>query len=154
MPATVPGNVEIDLMRHGFIDDPYPADSTVAMRGWDLVDDWTYETTFDAPDCPAGGEVRIVFEGIDTIAGISLNGEPLLEVANMLIPHAAPVTGRLKPAGNRLRVVIRSTLLHARQFAHEAFQVQWPRRQASSFVRKARHMLTSYGIATSATNIS
>jgi beta-mannosidase len=139
MPATVPGNVEIDLQRHGLIDDPCPPDDVGAMRRWELVDDWTYETRFDAPEPAPGERVNLVFEGVDTIADVALNGEHVLRCENMLIPHAVDVTGRLRPGRNELSVRIRSAELHARGFACDAFQVSRDR-QAQAYLRKARHM--------------
>ena len=74
IPATVPGNVEIDLQREGLIGDPHPADTPRAMRRWELVDDLAYATEFDAPPLQAGEVANLVFEGIYTIADVSLNG--------------------------------------------------------------------------------
>jgi beta-mannosidase len=154
IPATVPGNVEIDLQREGLIGDPHPADTPRAMRRWELVDDWAYATEFDAPPLQAGEVANLVFEGIDTIADVSLNGEPILHCENMLIPHRVEVTGRLLPKRNRLDVRIRSAELFARQFAYPAGRVSGDYRQAGAYLRKARHMwgwdnaprLTSAGI--------
>lgn len=137
--ATVPGNVEIDLLREGLIADPYPPDNLDAMRDWERVDDWTYETTFDAPPAPPGATVQLVFEGVDTIAEVLLNGTPILRCDNMFIPHAADVTGKLQPTGNVLRVRIYSPVLHTRQFQYDSFQISRDRHDAA-YLRKARHM--------------
>ncbi len=140
VPATVPGNVEIDLEREGLIDDPYPPDDVGAMRDSERVDDWTYETRFDAPPANTGETVHLVFEGIDTIADVTLNGEQVLRCENMFIPHSAEVTGKLKSKGNALAVRIYSPELFARRFTHDAFQVAREHRQAAAYLRKARHM--------------
>lgn len=139
-PATVPGNIEIDLQREGLIGDPYPADNVMAMRDWDRVDDWVYATEFDAPQHQAGETVQLVFEGIDTIADVSLNGKDVLRCENMHIPHTVDVTDRLKPQANSLEVRIHSPELHARRFSYAAGQVSRPVRQAEAYLRKARHM--------------
>ncbi len=138
MPATVPGNVEIDLAREGLIGDPYPPDRLDALRDFERVDDWTYETTFDAPAVGPGETATLVFEGIDTIADVALNGEKILRCENMFIPHSADVTGKLRAAGNRLSVRIFSPELHARRFSYDAFQVSRGR-QSQAYLRKARH---------------
>ena len=138
--ATVPGNVEIDLHREGLIDDPMPPDTSDALRVFEAVDDWVYETTFDAPPVMEGGRTELVFDGIDTIADVILNGRPLMRCENMFIPHSADVTARLKAAGNVLQVKIRSAVLHARQFDYKPSEMAREHRVESSFIRKARHM--------------
>src|SRR6185437_6919854 len=87
MEATVPGNVEIDLQREGLIGDPMPADTADALRVFEAVDDWLYETSFNAPAVKDGARTQLVFEGIDTIAEVTLNGQPRLHCENMFIPH-------------------------------------------------------------------
>ena len=96
-------------------------------------------TTFDSP---AGhrGRPHGTGEGIDTIADVTLNSQPLMHCENMLIPHSADVTGRLKAAGNVLQAKIRSTILHARQFDYKPSEMAREHRIESSFIRKARHM--------------
>ncbi len=140
MAATVPGNVEIDLQREGLIADPYPPDDVSAMRDFDRVDDWTYETEFDAPAAGADQTVRLVFEGIDTVADVTLNGEKVLRCENMLIPHSVDLTSRLKVEGNSLAVRIHSPELFARCFPYIAGQVARQHRHAAAYLRKARHM--------------
>lgn len=140
MAATVPGNVEIDLQREGLIADPMPPDTGDALRVFEAVDDWLYETTFDALPAIDGGRTELVFEGIDTIADVILNDQPLLRCENMFIPHAADVTGKLKPTGNRLQVRIYSTVLHARKFDYKPSEMAREHRIEQAFIRKARHM--------------
>ncbi len=137
--ATVPGNVEIDLRREGFIADPCPPDDLHAMRDWERVADWCYTTTFDAPATRPGDTVRLVFEGVDTIADVWLNGAKILRCDNMFIPHAVEVTGQLQPTGNSLQVRIDSPVRYARQFAYDSFLTP-NRRHDSLYLRKARHM--------------
>lgn len=138
--ATVPGNVEIDLQREGLIDDPYPPDKVRPMGAWELVDDWVYETAFDAPALKAGEKVFLVFEGIDTIADVLLNGEKILRCENMFIPHECDVTGKLRGPANTLSVRIFSPQIFARQFSYNVAQMSREHRVESAWLRKARHM--------------
>ena len=140
IPATVPGNVEIDLQREGLIDEPMPPDTPYAMRDWDRVNDWVYDTTFDAPAYCDEDTVELVFDGVDTIADVLLNGTQILFCDNMLIPHRVDVTAHLQPAGNSLQVRIQSPELYARRFSYPAGQVSRPARQPEAYLRKARHM--------------
>lgn len=137
--ATVPGNVERDLQRAGFITDPYPNDSLTALRDFERVDDWCYETHFAAPSRPPDNRVELVFAGIDTIADVILNGQHILRCDNMFIPHRSDVTDLLRPDGNTLSVRIFSPQLYARRFTYPAGQISRAHRQAEAYLRKARH---------------
>lgn len=140
IPATVPGNTEMDLMREGLIDNPMPHDDPHAMRKWERVDDWTYETAFDAPEAAEDETVRLTFEGINTLAEVTLNGQPLLECDNMFLPYEIDVTDQLKPTGNALCVRIHSPVLRARAYDVDVFQTQQEFRQSGAYLRMARHM--------------
>ena len=100
--AEVPGEVHLDLMRHGLIGDPALATNALSAR-WVEEMQWNYRRDFDAPDaCAAGQRAWLVFEGIDLTAEIWLNGEKIAEHANAFRPLRVEVTGRLKPTGNQL----------------------------------------------------
>ncbi len=138
--ATVPGNVELDLLREGIVKDAWAADDFSVMRDFERVDDWTYETEFDAPDLPTGYSVNLVFEGIDTIADVFLNGSQVLRCENMFIPHSVEVTELLQKKDNTLSVRLYSADLFARKFPYSAFSVFRDFRQSQAYLRKAAHM--------------
>ncbi len=138
--ATVPGNVELDLQREDIINDFWPPDDYDAMRIWETVDDWTYETAFDSPVIPEKHTACLVFKGIDTIADITLNGEKILHCENMLISHSVDVSGKLKAQGNKLTVHIYSSILHARKYPYDAFSSYADFKQSQAYLRKAAHM--------------
>ena len=117
--GTVPGSVELDLQAAGLIGDVMPCDDISAAEFLEGVDDWTYTTTFDAPAAASGWSRELVFEGIDTIADVWLNGVHVIEARNMFIPHRADVGLLLREQGNELKVVIRSPLLWARENDHD-----------------------------------
>jgi len=139
--ATVPGNIEIELQKAGYIKDYWPADNKDALRAFSYVDDWTYETTFDAPEIPNGHTAELVFDGIDTIAEITLNGELIIETKSMFCEHSIAVNGKLKKSGNTLKVVIRSAELYARGFEYGAFGASRfvSEHKSQTYLRKARH---------------
>ena len=101
----VPGSVELDLQSAGLIGDFAPCDDISAMEFLEGIDDWTYTTTFDAPKAENGWSRELVFEGLDTIADVTLNGVKIIEARNMFIPHRADVNELLKEKGNELKVV-------------------------------------------------
>lgn len=91
LPASVPGCVHTDLLAAGLIPDPFLGrnESEVAWVG---RRDWTYER-----DLPAGPGTHqrtdLVFDGLDTVAEILLDGRPLGRVRNMHRSYRFDVTG-------------------------------------------------------------
>ncbi|WP_345801725.1 glycoside hydrolase family 2 protein [Microbacterium sp. AZCO] len=111
VPATVPGCVHLDLLAAGLIPDPYRGVNE-ALLAWIGLVDWTYRTTFDwAPD----GDSRhdLVFDGVDTVAEIVLNGEVIAAVANQHRSYRLPVDGRLREGENSLEVRFRAPVPYA-----------------------------------------
>ena len=138
----VPSNIEPKLAELGLTEDYMPADNEYSMAKFEIVDDWTYTTTFDAPDKKDGYTNNLVFEGIDTIAQIYLNGEKLLECCNMHMTYTADVTGKLKEKSNELKVVIRSCDLWAREHLHDMYSASHGEisyYDSQKYLRKARH---------------
>lgn len=138
----VPGNVEPTLVKLGLIEDYMPTDDRYATTKFDYVDDWTYETTFDADKLNKSWKKNLVFEGIDTIAEVYLNDELISDVNNMHYIYRFDVTDKLKEKGNILKVVIRSCQLWAREHYHDMYNT--PHGCTSFFdslayLRKTRH---------------
>ena len=111
--AQVPGNVIGDLFRNGVIPDPYLGCNSYSLRKYEFID-WEYKTTFRKPEFSAREKVRLVFEGIDTIADIFVNGIPVGHAENMVIPHAFDLDPSLLRDENELSVKIKSTVNYAR----------------------------------------
>lgn len=113
VPAAVPGVIHTDLLAAGLIPDPYLDDNESALAWIGLVD-WTYRTTFetDAAQLSAAAH-HLVFEGIDTVATVSLNGTVLGEVANQHRTHRYDVTALLREGANELVVALRSPVKYA-----------------------------------------
>ncbi|NYF15678.1 beta-mannosidase [Microbacterium sp. AK009] len=91
VPATVPGCVHTDLLAAELIPDPY-LDDNEALLAWIGRVDWTYRTTFAwAPD----GHDRhdLVFDGLDTVARIEVNGRTVAETANQHRSYRLPLDG-------------------------------------------------------------
>ena len=72
IPAEVPGNIELDLHRNGIIPDPFFGENVDLLRPFEF-NNWEYERSFELPaDFPA--QADLVFEGIDCLAEILVNG--------------------------------------------------------------------------------
>ena len=105
--------VHLDLLAAGLIPDPY-LDDNEALLAWIGLVDWTYETSFvvTAADLSADRH-ELVFDGLDTVAVVELNGAPLAEVANQHRGYRLDVTDRLREGANVLTVAFRSPVRHA-----------------------------------------
>ncbi|MBS0590801.1 MAG: glycoside hydrolase family 2 protein, partial [Proteobacteria bacterium] len=80
---------------------------------WIGLADWEYRTRFDVDAATlARAHNDLVFDGLDTFADVFLNGHKLASTDNMFRTWRLPVHGRLKPAGNELRVVFHSPIQH------------------------------------------
>jgi beta-mannosidase len=114
VPASVPGVVHTDLLAAGLIPDPY-LDDNEAVLAWVGLVDWTYETTFEVMDAALAASDRheLVFDGLDTVATVSLNGMPIAEVANQHRTHRIDVTSTLVAGDNRLTIAFRSPVREA-----------------------------------------
>ncbi len=109
-PAQVPGAVHTDLLAQGQIPDPYVGAPEAGLQ-WIGLADWEYRARFDV-DAPtlARAHAELAFEGLDTFATVTLNGQPLLKADNSHRTWRARVDGKLRPAGNELRIVLRSPI--------------------------------------------
>lgn len=107
--AEVPGDVHLDLMRQGLLDDPY-AGIHVFQARWVEECVWHYRRTFDAPEGAVNGRAALIFQGLDLTSIVYLNGREIARHNNAFTPCVAEVTGLLKPRGNELLVRVESGL--------------------------------------------
>ncbi|MFD5338276.1 glycoside hydrolase family 2 protein [Streptomyces hawaiiensis] len=90
LPAAVPGCVHTDLMAAGVVPDPFLGRNETEVA-WVGRREWTYEREI-------GGswgqeQTDLVFDGLDTVAEISLDGRLLGKVRNMHRSYRFDVTG-------------------------------------------------------------
>jgi beta-mannosidase len=122
IPATVPGCVHTDLLAAGRIPDPYLDRNELAL-GWIGRSDWTYETTFD---CVGRGDERadLVFEGLDTVATVELDGAEVGRAANMHRTWRFDVRHLLRSGTHRLTVRFAAPLTEVERLRAELGD--WP----------------------------
>lgn len=138
IPATVPGNFELDMERAGLLPDLLKELNMLKVQELENKHLW-YVTRFNNP-YDATERCFLRFEGIDTFAEIYLNGKLIGETDNMFIPHEIAVP-EIKAGENELVVHIKPTEIEARKFQTEASTtVHWKNTASSMFVRKAPHM--------------
>jgi len=115
----VPGNFELDLFREGFIEDPF-FDTNV----WDMQKlenrhvFYGRSFTYTAID---GMEPVLVFEGIDTLAEVYINGEQIAYCDNMFITYRIPIP-QVKEGRNELVVHILPVCIEARKSSSSAYE--------------------------------
>jgi len=138
--ARVPGNVELDLLRAGIIEDPSVGDRIYPLREFETYR-WWYRREFTAPALADGERLELVFEGLDCLGTVWLNGREIGRTDNMLIAHRFDVTDHLHAGGvNELAVRIDSPILAARQRPCEPGEFTNNLNWESLAIRKAPHM--------------
>lgn len=90
--AQFPTVAHIDLLHHGLIPDPY-IDDNEERCVWVNDANFTYQTESLGPvNVSDGQKAVLVFEGLDTIVDVYLNGEHILFSNNMHVSHRVDVT--------------------------------------------------------------
>ncbi|KPC75446.1 hypothetical protein ADL26_07655, partial [Thermoactinomyces vulgaris] len=90
-----------DLLAAGLISDPY-TDEAERDLAWVGRSDWTYRTSFDHQGDWNG--IDLVFDGLDTVARVSLNGTVLGETANMHRRYRFDAREAIRQGANELEV--------------------------------------------------
>jgi beta-mannosidase len=105
--AAVPGSVHSDLLAAKLIADPM-LERNVATQQWIGESDWAYRLRFDAEAAGDGERVDLVFDGLDTIASVVLNGTKLGRTKNGHCRYRFDVGAVLHTEGNELEVLFDS----------------------------------------------
>ena len=113
VPAQVPGCVHTDLLAAGLIPDPFLDDNEAALAWIGLVD-WRYETAFEW-SADAAERTDLVFDGVDTVASVELNGRPVGATANQHRSYRFDVRDALVEGENALVVRFRSPIKYANE---------------------------------------
>lgn len=142
IPCTVPGNVELDLAKAGYLpEDLYFAENILLAQEYE-GHEWWYENEFDTPDSEKGQEIILHFEGVDCLAEYWLNGTKIGETDNTYIPHDFSVAPLLKKEGkNRLFVRLRSVVREAyeQELSLRTIYHSWGSQMESIGFRKPTH---------------
>lgn len=112
IPATVPGTVHTDLLAAGLIDDPY-LDRNENLVQWIGESDFSYSTRIAVQD--EGAErIDLVFDGLDTVAAVSLGETVIGRTRNQHRSYRFDVTTLTRAGERDLRVEFTSALKEAR----------------------------------------
>jgi beta-mannosidase len=135
--AKVPGNVELDLMRAGKLPDLFHGLNIYAAQKLESHD-WWYRRTFTVFPLEESHRAELVFEGIDCIAHIWINGKKVADLDNMFIAHRVPFDPQ--PGENEVVVHIESAVNTARRYRYEPALYAMAFNMESLYIRKAAHM--------------
>jgi len=107
-PIRIPGDSHSALLEAGLIDDPYWADNESKLQALNY-EDWVLTREFEADDALLAQDcIELCFEGLDTIATVSLNGKPVGTADNMFRLHRFDLKPHLRSGTNQLRIEIAS----------------------------------------------
>ncbi|EEB97024.1 hypothetical protein MPER_03741 [Moniliophthora perniciosa FA553] len=92
LPFRVASSPEIhtELIKHGVIPDPYQAFNEHKVQ-WVGDVQWVWKSSFSAPH-GTGKHWELVFEGLDTICDVYLNGTKILSSQNQFHIHKVPIS--------------------------------------------------------------
>ena len=149
IPATVPGCVTTDLLDAGLIEDPYLNDNELKID-WIGRTDWRYRCVFEVGTAMlAQQRVDLVFDGLDTIATLALNGLPLGEANNMHRCWRFDAKPLLQPGRNELLVEFAAPVTYAEATRRRDYHLLLQRKDTTerldhlhNFIRK---MACNYG---------
>ncbi len=112
IPATVPGTVHTDLLNAGLIADPY-LDRNEDLVQWIGESDFSYSAQIDVDD--EGAErTDLVFDGLDTVATVSLGDTVIGQTRNQHRRYRFDVTALVQSGERGLRVDFSSAMKEAR----------------------------------------
>ncbi len=113
IPATVPGEAALDLLNAGLIDDPFDGDNETKQQ-WIGDIDWRFTCRFDWHDGGADRHDLVVY-GLDTVATIELNRDPVAQTENCHRSYRFDINGLLHDGANELTVTFMSPVRYSDQ---------------------------------------
>lgn len=148
--ATVPGSVQQDLIAAGRVPDPYIGRNEAAIQ-WVGLAGWQWRRTIDVtPAMLARRHIELVFDGLDTFATVSVNGQQLLVAANAHRRWRIDAKAALHAGRNTITIAIASPIKRLQPMvlaiAHplpgeydSAFGDEPKGRQTSPYIRKPKY---------------
>ncbi|MBQ4099437.1 MAG: glycoside hydrolase family 2 protein [Clostridia bacterium] len=102
--VSVPSDVTDELFKAGLISDPLFGKNPDGLT-WIANGVWIYESVFDLPKEICGKKrINLCFDGVDTLAEITLNGVEIGKTDNMFLQYSYGVKDILKEKDNVLQV--------------------------------------------------
>lgn len=142
-PAEVPGTVLKTLLDSGAVPDPFDGlNETAACE--ETRHTWSFERSFDVPEeLLSAACADLVFEGLDTLAEVKLNGRTVARTDNMHRTWRFPVKEALRAGRNTLRIAFAPAQDYAEKAAAENPEVSYEggsELRGTGLIRKAHYM--------------
>jgi beta-mannosidase len=117
LPAQVPGDVDLDLLRNKLIPRPFYRDNAAKLQ-WIGDANWSYRTTINAnPELMRWRHLDLVFDGLDTTATVYLNDKLILSANNMFRRWRVNIKPYLHSGKNELRIDFENSIQAAAALA-------------------------------------
>ncbi|WP_342250512.1 beta-mannosidase [Sphingomonas sp. OTU376] len=108
--AKVPGSVQQDLIASGRAPDPFKGINQAPIQ-WAGLTNWQFRKVIEVtPEMLKRDHIDLVFDGLDTFATVSLNGQKLLTTANAHRRWRIDAKSALKLGRNELVIAIASPI--------------------------------------------
>ena len=142
-PSEVPGSVLKTLLDRKAIPDPFDGMNEYTACA-ETRHRWRFERAFTVSGEDLGHSAAdLVFEGLDTLAAVELNGQTVARTDNMHRTWRIPVKQMLHPGENRLRVTFDPAMTYVEKAAEENPEVSYDggsELKGTGFLRKAHYM--------------
>jgi len=139
LPATVPGDVHLDLLANKKIPDPFSRDNEAKLQ-WVENESWEYRTTFNVTQAMLShSNVDLVFDGLDAAAVVYLNDNQILAAYNAFRVWRIPAKGHLRAGPNTLRILFPSPIKAAAEVAQSDSWQSKTGTAAKTYIRKAAY---------------
>jgi beta-mannosidase len=139
LPATIPGVVYTDLLNAKKIEEPFANDNELKTK-WVSETNWIYKTNFDYPEgFDTKQKLYIVFEGLDTVASVILNGKKILDTDNMFLKYEIEISKKIKEKDNELVVFFESPVNYAKKIESKNGKLPVALSSERVYIRKAQY---------------
>jgi beta-mannosidase len=116
--TSLPGEVHLALMEAGRIPDPFVADNEIDVA-WVAESDWEFKGIIKVPeDLLEEDQAFLRFDGLDTLAQVSINGAPLGASDNAFRVYSWDVKPYLVAGENEISIRFGSPVNHVKPFQH------------------------------------
>jgi beta-mannosidase len=138
IPATVPGDIHLDLMAAGLICEPLISDNSKKYH-WIEEKEWWYSKKFEVSETFFGKKIELVCDGLDLTADIWVNGVLVGSANNMFVQHRFDVGKVLCVGENEILVRLDVGFNAVGDVPTEKFAKSWGREEPRRpWMRKAQ----------------
>ncbi len=139
LPATVPGDVHLDLIANKKIPDPFYRENESRLQ-WIEQESWEYRDSVEVTSALMNRtNIDLVFDGLDAAAQVFVNGAQVLSADNMFRIWRAPIKSHLHIGSNVIRVVFPSPIKAAEAVAATDPWQSRTKVESRTYIRKAAY---------------